>query len=129
MQACGDVRIGQHGRSVHETIPHPRRFPLLFFFHHHHLEIISQSIKPTVERLSYILYDSSISRDPHLLTQCMPQPAQGGVHFLTAVPHREAFLHSEDRGISNLEASLRIFVPNEQFASYKLLPILCDDCA
>ncbi len=33
-----------------------------------HLEIISQSIKPTVERLSYILHDSSISRDPHLLT-------------------------------------------------------------
>ncbi len=30
--------------------------------------MISQSIKPTVERLSYILHDSSISRDPHLLT-------------------------------------------------------------
>ncbi len=22
MQACGDVMIGQHGRSVHEAIPH-----------------------------------------------------------------------------------------------------------
>ncbi len=44
-----------------------RRFPLLFFFYHH-LEIIIQSIKPTVERLSYILHGSSISRDPQLLT-------------------------------------------------------------
>ena len=35
---------------------------------YHHLEIVSQSIKPTVEQLSYILHDSSISRDPHLLT-------------------------------------------------------------
>ncbi len=40
---------------------------LLVFYHH--LEFYSQSIKPTVERLSYTLQDSSISRDPHLLTQ------------------------------------------------------------
>ena len=44
-----------------------RRFPLLFLLHHHHLELNSQTIKPTVTRLSYILHDSSISRDPHLL--------------------------------------------------------------
>ena len=48
-----------------------RRFPLLFLYHHH-LEIINQSIKPTVERVSYILHDSSISRDPHLLTISAP---------------------------------------------------------
>ena len=29
---------------------------------------INQSIKPTVERLSYIVHDSFLSRDPHLLT-------------------------------------------------------------
>ena len=44
-----------------------RRFPLLFLYHHHR-ELNSQTIKPTVARLSYILHDSSISRDPHLLT-------------------------------------------------------------
>ena len=38
------------------------------FYYHHHLELNNQSIKPTVERLSYILHDSSISRDHHLLT-------------------------------------------------------------
>ena len=69
MQACGEVMIGQHGRSVHEAILHicgAKAMPTSH--HHHHLEIISQSIKPTVERLSYFLHDSSISRDPHLLT-------------------------------------------------------------
>lgn len=44
------------------------RSPRLFFFYHHRLDIISQSSKSTVKRLSYILHDSSISRDPHLLT-------------------------------------------------------------
>ena len=66
MQACGDVMIGQHGRSVHEAIPHicgAKAIPTSYSCHHHHLEINSQSIKPTVERLSYILHDSSISRD------------------------------------------------------------------
>lgn len=38
------------------------------FFYHHHLEILSQSIEPTVERFSYILRDSYISSEPHLLT-------------------------------------------------------------
>ena len=38
---------------------------------YHHPEIISQSIKPTVERLSYIFRDSSISRDPQLLAGSM----------------------------------------------------------
>ena len=46
-----------------------KRFPLPFFFYHHQLETINQSIKPTVERLSYILHDSSIGRDPYLVTQ------------------------------------------------------------
>ena len=71
MQACGDVMIGQHGLSVHEAIPHicgAKAIPTSYSCHHHHLEINSQSIKPTVERLSYILHESSISRDPHLLT-------------------------------------------------------------
>ncbi len=73
MQACGDVMIGQHGCTGDQCMKlslifvGQSRFPLLFFYHHH-LEIISQSIKPTVERLSYILHDSSISRGPHLLT-------------------------------------------------------------
>ena len=76
MQACGDVMIGQHGctgdqcMKLSRIFVGQRRFPLLFFYHHH-LEIINQSIKPTVERLSYILHDSSISRDPHLLTICV----------------------------------------------------------
>ena len=74
MQACGDVMIGQHGctgdqcMKLSRIFVGQRRFPLLFFFYHH-LEIINQSIKPTVERLSYILHDSFISRDPHLLTK------------------------------------------------------------
>ena len=42
-----------------------RWFPLLFLLHHHRLELNNQSIKPTVERLTYIFHDSSISRDPH----------------------------------------------------------------
>ena len=62
-----------HWRSVHEAIPHSYLWGkadshFSYSCHYHHLEIISQSIKPTVERLSYILHDSSISRDPHLLT-------------------------------------------------------------
>ena len=44
-----------------------RRFSLLFLFSSY-LEIIGESTKPTVERLSYIFHDSSISRDSHLLT-------------------------------------------------------------
>ena len=43
-----------------------RWFPFLFLFYHH-IEIISQSINPMVERLSYISHDSSISHAPHLL--------------------------------------------------------------
>ncbi len=43
-------------------------------FLYHHLEITSQSIKSTVERCSYILHDSSISRDHHLLCK---RPAPG----------------------------------------------------
>lgn len=39
------------------------------------LEITNRSIKPTVARLSYVLHDSSISRDPHLLT-IMAAPIQ-----------------------------------------------------
>ncbi len=55
MQACGDVMIGQHWKSVHEAIPHiyGAKASLLVFIIT--LEIISQSIKPTVERLSYDL--------------------------------------------------------------------------
>ena len=38
-------------------------------FYHYHLENkYSQSIKPTVVRLTYIPHDTSISCDPHLLT-------------------------------------------------------------
>ncbi len=58
MQACGDIMIGQHGRSVHEAIPHLCRataIPTSLLVFYHHLEIISQSIQPTVERLSCIL--------------------------------------------------------------------------
>ena len=59
------------GKAVLECRPvGQRRFPLLFLFYHH-LEIISRSIKPTVERLSYIFYDSSIIRDPQLLAGSM----------------------------------------------------------
>ena len=64
MQACG--------RSVHEAIPHiygANAIPTFFLFHdYHHLELNNQAIKPTVERLSYILHDTSISRDSHVLT-------------------------------------------------------------
>ena len=89
MQARGDVMIGQHGRSVHEAIPHicgAKAIPTSYSCHHHHLEINSQSIKPTVERLSYILHDSSISRDPHLLTGYEPGDRnlrRMGVKFLS----------------------------------------------
>ena len=41
---------------------------LFLFLLYHHLEIISQSVKPTIERLSYVFHDSSISRDRHQLT-------------------------------------------------------------
>ncbi len=58
--------IGQHGRSVHEAIVIAYLWGTSSVYHH--LQIISQSIKPTVERLSHILHESSISRDPHLLT-------------------------------------------------------------
>ena len=65
--------IGQHGcmgdqcMKLSRIFVGQRRFLLLFFFYHH-LELNSQSIKPTFEQLSYIFHDSSISRDPHLLT-------------------------------------------------------------
>ena len=71
MQACGDVMIGHRWRSVHEAIPHicgAKAIPTSLLVFYHHLELNSQSIKPTVERLSYIFHDSSISRDPHLST-------------------------------------------------------------
>ena len=83
MQACGDVMIGLHGRSVHEAIPHTcgaKAIPTSLF-HHHYQEIISQSIKPTVKRLSYIFHDFSIRRDPHLLTVVVCHAA----HFLDHV--------------------------------------------
>ncbi len=92
MQACDDVMIGQHGCTGDQCMKLSRifvgqkRFPLLFFFYHHHLEIISQSIKPTVERLSYFLHDSSISRDLHLLTGYEPGDRnlrRIGVRFLS----------------------------------------------
>ena len=60
--------IGQHGRSVHEAIPHICGAKTISTCFYHHLELNSQSIKPTVDRLYYIFHDSSISRDPHLLT-------------------------------------------------------------
>ena len=44
-----------------------RRFPLLFLFYHH-LESNSQSNQQLSDYLIYIFHDSSISRDPHLLT-------------------------------------------------------------
>ena len=72
MQACGNVMIGHCGRSVHEAFPHicgAKAIPTSFLvYFHHHLELNSQSIKPTLEQLSSIFHDSSISRDPHLLT-------------------------------------------------------------
>ena len=71
MQGCGDVMIvsmGDQCMKLSCIFVGQRRFPLLFVFYHH-LEIITQSIKSTVERLSYIFHDSSISRDPHLLTR------------------------------------------------------------
>lgn len=40
----------------------------IFLYVSHHLEIISQLIRPTVVRLTYIPHDISISREPHLLT-------------------------------------------------------------
>ena len=76
MQAVGDVMIGQDGPSVHEVVPAlivgQMRFP-----HHSYFilteKIMSQFIKWTVEWLSYIFHDSSISRDPHLLTSYEPR--------------------------------------------------------
>ena len=62
------VSMGDQRMNLSRIFGGQGRFPLLFFLYHH-LEIISQSIKPTVERLSYIFHDSSISRDPHLLTR------------------------------------------------------------
>ena len=67
IQAGGDVMIGQHGRSVHDIFVGQRRFPLPFLFYHH-LEINNQSIKPTVERLTYFIHNSPIIRGLHLLT-------------------------------------------------------------
>ena len=72
MQACGDVMIGHHGRSVHEAIPHicgAKAIPTSLLVFYHHLELNSQSIKKkTVEQSFYIFHDSLISRDPHLFT-------------------------------------------------------------
>ena len=61
------VIVGDQCMKLSRIFVGQRRFPLLLFFHHH-LELNSQSIKPTVEQLSYIFHDSSISRDPYLLT-------------------------------------------------------------
>lgn len=61
MQAHGDFMIGQHGRigrSVHEAILHPygaKALPTSLLHLSSSPETISQSIKPTVERLSYKL--------------------------------------------------------------------------
>ena len=58
-------------RGRYEAIPHicgAKAIPTSLLVFYRHLELNSQSIKPTVERLSYIFHDSSISRDPHLLT-------------------------------------------------------------
>ena len=71
MQTCGDVMIGQLKRLMYEAILHicgANAILTSYFCYHHHLEIISQSIKPIIKRLSYILHDSFISCDPHLLT-------------------------------------------------------------
>ena len=94
MQACGDDMIGQHGcmgdqcMKLSSIFVGQKRFPLLFFFYHH-LELNSQSIKPTVERLSYIFHDSSISRDPHLLTGVYPCPSESfpSRAALSPMPH------------------------------------------
>ena len=39
MHACGDVMIGQHGRSVHEAIPH---ICLFFFLSSPRIKIVNQ---------------------------------------------------------------------------------------
>ena len=49
---------------------------------------MSQSFKPTIEQLSYILNDSSISRDHHLLTgyeSCDCNLRRMGVKFLSQI--------------------------------------------
>lgn len=84
MEAGANVMIGQHERSVNEAIP---RFPLLFlFYHYQHLKKISRLIKPTVELLSYILHDSSISRDPTFVI-CLSEAQWGYV-----APHPWKFI-------------------------------------
>lgn len=61
------VRMGdQCIKLINQVFVEQRLFPRLLTFYHH-LEFHSQSIKPTVERLSYIFYGSSIGRDLHLL--------------------------------------------------------------
>lgn len=69
MQAGGDVMINQHGcmddqcMKLSSIFVGQRRSHFSSRFYHH-LELISQSIKPTAERSSYIFHDSSITRDP-----------------------------------------------------------------
>lgn len=57
---------------------------------HYHLEIIIQSIKPTAKRLSYIIHDSFISRDPHMLTTRNPHlSANGSFETCYRVPEED----------------------------------------
>ena len=63
-------RRHDHDRSAwanHQCMSYARIFcdSHISFFFFAHLGIINLSIKPTIERLSHIFHDSSISREPH----------------------------------------------------------------
>lgn len=65
------IMVGQHGWSV---IPAGKGNGHISFFFCHYLEImtlINHSITPTVARIPYIFHESSISHDPHLLTDSL----------------------------------------------------------
>ena len=74
MQACGDVMIGQHGRSVHEAIPHncgAKAIPTSLLplpSSSPRIKIVNQLNQRLCDEL-YIPHDTSISREPHLLTR------------------------------------------------------------